>query len=196
MVCGIGVMGALLVGVGRLVPTPEPTVPPSTAPTATAGPSAGSNSPSPVPSTTPTPSASPVAVVDPSAILAAVGDLAPITEAGRTVGTVTLVSAVYRPRIQGIVPPSGSRWLRISVTFQATAPFVVDPTRWSAIDTSDRRYEWLGAAAPDPPLEGSSLAAGESRTGYLVIAVPTSVDTASVVLQDAAGRDMVVFVIQ
>jgi hypothetical protein len=135
-------------------------------------------------------------VVDPGAILATIGDPVPIMEDGQQVGTVTLDSAVYRPRIQGVDPPSGSRWLRISVTFEATATLTVDPTRWSAVDTRDRRFGWTGAAAPDPPLGSSSLEAGTSVTGYEVIAVPANVDTRSVVLQDADGRDMVAFVIQ
>ena len=61
----------------------------------------------------------------------------------------------------------------------------------------DRRYDWLGATAPDPPLEGISLGPGESRTGYLVYrGARQRHDTGSVVLQDAAGRDIVVFAIE
>ena len=196
MVGGIGAMGALLVGVGRLVPSPAPTIQPS--------PAAGTSTPSfhapasavPAASMTPAPSASPVAVVDPGAILAAVGDSVPLTEAGEPLGTVTLMSAAYRTRIQGNDPPSESRWLRVYVTFQATAKMTVDPTRWAAVDARNQRHDWVGATAPDPPLEGISLDPGESRSGYLVIAVPASTDTRSVVLQDAAGRDIIVFAIR
>ena len=116
MVCGIGAMGALLVGVGRLVPTPAPTVQPGTAavtsrptfqrvqrripgclrrhptPSASAGRGRRSGAPSWQPSAMRPPS----------------------PRRGEPVGTVTLVSAAYRPRIQGVEPPSGSRWLRIS----------------------------------------------------------------------------------
>ena len=197
MVCGIGVMGALLVGIGRLVPTPIPTVQPDTAAAvSTPGASRAPSSVAPAASVAPGPSASPAATVNPAAILAAVGDSAPITEAGEPMGTVSLVSAAYRSRIQGDDPPSGSRWLRLYVTFQATAKMTVDPTRWSAVDSRDRRYEWVGAAAPDPPLEGIALDSGESRAGYLVIAVPANADIRYVVLQDAPGRDIVAFTIR
>jgi hypothetical protein len=192
MVGAIGGMGVLLVGVGRLVPSPSPT---ATLPASTPEPSADGAA-SPAPSATLAPTASLVAVIDPGVILAAMGDPAPITEAGQQVGTVTLVSAAYRSRIQGKDPPSGSRWLRLSMTFRATAPLTVDPTRWSVIDTRTRRHGWTGAAAPDPALGGIALAAGQSRTGYLVIAVPAAVDMESAVLQDADGHDIVVFTIR
>jgi hypothetical protein len=90
----------------------------------------------------------------------------------------------------------GSQWLRINVTFHATDTLTVDPTRWSAVDTRDRRHVWTGAPAPDPPLGSRSLEAGTSLTGYVVIAVPANVHTRSVVLQDADGRDLVAFVIK
>ena len=195
MVCGMGGMGALLLGFGRLVPGTGSTILPAFVSAADPGPSRTSG-PGPTPAVSPVPTVALVAIVDPGAMLATIGDRAPITEGGQQVGTVTLDSAVYRTRIQGRDPPRGSRWLRISVTYRATAPLTVDPTRWSAVDTRDRRHGWTGAAAPDPPLDASSLASGQSRTGYVVIVVPTNVDTRSVVLQDAAGRDIVVFTIR
>ena len=196
MVIGIALVGALLVGVGRLVPTPVPTVPPTAAPVVTPRPSRPPDVASSAPSRTPTPTGSPVAIVDPGAILAAVGDSAPITQAGQEVGTVTLESAVYRARIQGQAAPAGSRWLRISLTFRATESLIYDPGRWSVVDTRSRRHRWNGAAAPDSPLGVGTLEAGQSRTGYLVIAVPATVETRSVILQGADGHDMVIFALR
>lgn len=186
MVCAVVAMGALMVGVGRLVP-PPPALP--TALAAAPPVVVASVSPSARPSPTPRPTTSPEIV--PDAIRVAAGDPAPILERGQQVGTVTVESAAYPARILERDPPAGRRWLRVSLTYRATADVAYLGSRWSALDATGRRHRWAGAEAPEPALGGGSLRAGQRRTGYLVIAVPATIRIQWLVLQDADGRDIV-----
>jgi hypothetical protein len=191
MVGGVALLGGALVGVGRLVPTPAPTPAPTSAPVVTPTPLPASAAPSVLSSPTDGPAASDGAVV-PDVLWVAAGDPAPITERGRQLGTVTIVSAGYRSRIAGQDPPSGRRWLRVSLRYRATLATPYEAGRWSARDASGKRYPWLGTRATDPALGAGTLAAGATRTGYVVFAVPTRVAIVSLVLQDADGHDIVI----
>ena len=193
MVCAVVAMGALVVGLGRLVPTPAP------APIATAAPSTltfVTPDPTPAgPSPSPSPSPRPLAV-SPDALRVAFGDPAPVVERGVQVGTVTVTSIAYRSVIRGVEAPSGRRWFRVSLTFQATAALPFDGSRWSVLDANDKRYRWAKARAPDPPLGAGTLDPGQGRTGYLVFSVPSNASIRSLVLQDADAKDIAVLAIR
>lgn len=198
MIGAVLAMGALMVGVGRLVPTPAPTSVPTPAPTSVPTPTTSS-------ATVVTPTPAPASVA-PSSTLApgltdrvlqvAFGDPGPITERGEQIGTVTVESGVYRARIAGVEPRAGRRWLRVSVTYRATEALTYAGSRWSALDVDGRRHRWTGDVAPDPVLGGGTLDAGVRRTGYLVFAVPSDVAIRAVVLQDADARDILMMAIR
>ncbi len=194
MVGGVALVGVALVGVGRLVPTPLPTPMPTQAPVVTPTPPPPSAMPSVPPSPTDEPAGSDDAAPDP--LWVAAGDPAPITERGRQLGTVTVVSAGYRSSIAGQDPPSGRRWLRVSLRYTATLATPYEAGRWSALDADGRRYPWLGTRATDPALGAGTLDPGATRTGYVVFAVPTGVSIVSLVLQDADGHDAVIAAIR
>ncbi len=163
MVCAVVAMGALVVGLGRLVPTPAP------APIATAAPSTLTFvTPDPTqagPSSSPSPSPRPLAV-SPDALRVAFGDPAPVVERGVQVGTVTVTSIAYRSVIRGVEASSGRRWFRVSLTFQATAALPYDGNRWSVLDANDKRYRWARARASRPAARGRHARSG-SRTDWL-----------------------------
>jgi hypothetical protein len=193
MVCAVVAMGALVVGIGRLVPTPAPAPIPTAAPSTLTfvTPLPTADGPSPAPSPSPQPLA-----VAPDALRVAFGDPAPVVERGKQVGTVTVASIAYRSVIRGIEASPGRRWFRVSLTFQATAALPYDGSRWSVLAADDKRYRWTKARAPDPPLGAGTLDAGDRRTGYLVFSVPSSVAITSLVLQDADARDIAVLAIR
>jgi hypothetical protein len=198
MVCAVVVMGAFVVGIGRLVPASAllatPTPPAQTlqpVAVSTVAPAPTPTEPSSTPSSTPRP---PVVALD--ALRVAFGDPAPIVERGEQVGTVTVESAVYRGFNEGVEAADGRRWLRVSLTFRSTANLTYDGNRWSALDANGRRHRWTRVQAPDPALGAGSLGPGKRRTGYLVLSVPSDVTIRSLVLQDADARDIVVLALR
>jgi hypothetical protein len=184
-------LGALVFGFGRLVPAPapEPSQTPAASPVASVTP-APTPTEAPIPSSTPRPPA-----VAPEVLRVAFGDPAPVVERGRQVGTVSVRSAVYRERNEGVEAAAGRRWLRVALTFRATADLTFDGGRWSALDTTGRRYRWTKARAPEPALGAGTLEPGQRRTGYLVFSVPSNVTIGSLVLQDADANDIAVLTI-
>jgi hypothetical protein len=190
MVGGVALLGGALVGVGRLVPTPVPTPVLTSAPVLTPTPAPPSAAPSVLPSPTDGPAGSGEAAPEP--LWVAAGDPAPIIERGRQVGSVTVVSTGYRSRIAGQDPPSGRRWLRVSLRYQATLATPYEAGRWSAVAADGTRYPWLGSRATDPALGAGTLDPGATRTGYVVFAVPTRVAIVSLLLQDAEGHDIII----
>ncbi len=189
MVGGVVLVGGALVGVGRLMPTPLVTAKPTQAPVATPMP------PSAVPSAMPSPTDEPAASDDaaaPDVLWVAAGDPAPITERGQQRGTVTVLSAGYRSSIAGQDPPSGRRWLRVSLRYAATLATPYEAGRWSAQDADGKRYMWLGTRATNPALGAGTLDPGTTRTGYVVFAVPIRVAIVSLVLQDTDGHDIII----
>ena len=114
-------------------------------------------------------------VVAPDVLRVAFGDPAPVVERGQQVGSVTVESAVYRPTSGGVEAAAGRRWLRVSLTFRATAALTYEGGRWSVLDANGKRHRWTRAGAPDPALGAGTLDAGRRRTGYLVFSVPSDV---------------------
>ncbi len=195
MVCAIILAGGVLLGVGRLVPTlavlPQPSTLTSSAPASVRTPESTAAPPS-APPAIPEPAVQGAEAVAVDALHVAAGDPAPIFERGQEVGSVTIESAAYRSRIAGQDPAAGRRWLRVSLTYRATATLTYEAARWSALDANGKRHPWTGIASTAPSLGGGSLDPGHSRTGYVVISVPARVATVALVLQDADGHDVIV----
>ena len=92
--------------------------------------------------------------------------------------------------------PSGRRWLRVSLTYQATGDLTYEGGRWSVLDANGKRYRWTRPRAPDPVLGAGTLDPGTRRTGYLVFSVPSSASITALVLRDADARDIAVMAIR
>lgn len=120
-----------------------------------------------------------------------VGRLAPVTQGGVPVGTVSVVSAAAAKTLEGEAPPPGSRWLLATVSYRATAPLLYDAKLWFAMDTDGKRYPWRGSD-PRPALGQGELKAGDDRTGHVSFEVPARKHVISLVLTDADGDDIVV----
>jgi len=190
MVCAVVAMGAIVVGVGRLVPTPVPTQVRTAQPSHVAF-------VTPVPTGGPSPSSSPrPPAVARDVLRVAFGDPAPVVERGQQVGSVTVRSAVYRSSTEGLEASSGRRWFRVALTYRATAELTYESGRWSALGANGRRYLWARARAPDPALGTGTLEAGKRRTGYLVFSVPATVTIVALVLRDADARDIAVLAVR
>jgi hypothetical protein len=195
MVCAIVLAGGALLGLSRLVVVPAAgprAISVTGAASTTPHPARPAVSALPAPSATPVPTAPGDGVVAIDALRVAAGDPAPITERGQQVGTVTILSAVYRSRIAGHDAPAGHRWLRVSMTVRASARMAYEMGRWSALDMAGRRHPWTGMSTSTASLGAGSLAASQSRTGYVVIAVSLRVAVVSLVLQGADGHDLLV----
>lgn len=191
LMCVVLGTGGLLLGMGRMVPSvpvsvaaPSTTTPRPSPTIASAVPTATSGPPSVEPSTGAGPGVGP--------LLVDAGQAAPVTEAGREVGTVTLVDASYRSSIPGQDLPPGDRWLRVRLTYRATLPMTYESGRWSSVDADGVRHPWTGARTAEAALGSGTLQSGASRTGYVVLDVPGRVASRSLVLQDADGRDIII----
>ncbi len=225
MVCGVALVGVLLVGVGRVLPGSGTVGPASPGPSAVAAPPTASRSPtrsilpavptpsagvstpsgtssspgpSPLPGVSPAPGTSPASspVTGRQPVEVGRGRAAPVTEGDSVLGDVTVGSARYQVRSAGTKAPAGSRWLVVSMTYQATDRMRYDGRRWRTVDADGEPHPWTSAPAPRPELGKGTLDAGESRTGYLAFEVPADIDIRHLVLTDKAGDDIVTVAIR
>ncbi len=165
------------------------------------GPAAATPSPSPSPTATPRPTARPTPTTAPTDIVPSgpievdLAEPAALVQGGRQVGTVTVSSAEFVPTLDGRAPPGGTRWLVVTVEYDATAALDYSASDWFALDKNGKRYPWHGANDPAPALGTGTLAAGKTRTGTVTLEAPAKLKVRQLVLTDGAGSDLVIVTI-
>lgn len=184
-------------GDGAGIAAASPTPPSAVTPIASAPPS-GSIAPqaTPAAATTPaapTPTATPTRAPSATApTLVEIRETAPLTVAGREIGSVT-VQAVRQVRTTTTEVPAGRRLMVATIRINSGASRLpYDEVRWRIEDENGDRWEPIAAAVPKP-LGSGTLAPEAGRTGGVAFVIPTGVRVRSVVLTDDDGADLLVF---